>query len=108
MGIIGLERPCLTLNLVQQGILTLPQAIAKLSDGPARILKLSGYGRLQNSSPANLTLIDPDLEFQVDVRTFRSKSKNSPFQGWNMRGKAVLTMVEGRIVFNQMALGAEL
>ena len=109
MGIIGLETTLpLTLNLVQQGILTLPQAVAKLSEGPARILKLSGYGRLQNSSPANLTIIDPDLEFQVDVRTFRSKSKNSPFQGWNMKGKAVLTMVEGRIVFNQMALAAEL
>jgi dihydroorotase len=109
MGIIGLETTLpLTLNLVQQGILTLPQAVAKLTEGPARILKLSGFGRLQNSSPANLTIIDPDLGFQVDVRSFRSKSKNSPFQGWNMRGKAVLTMVEGRIVFNQMALAAEL
>ena len=109
MGIIGLETTLpLTLNLVQQGILTLPQAVAKLTEGPARILKLSGFGRLQNSSPANLTIIDPDLGFQVDVRSFRSKSKNSPFQGWNMKGKAVLTMVEGRIVFNQMALAAEL
>jgi dihydroorotase len=109
MGIIGLETTLpLTLNLVQKGILTLPQAIAKLTEGPARVLKLGGYGRLQNSSPANLTIIDPDLEFQVDVRTFRSKSKNSPFQGWNMKGKAVLTMVEGRIVFNQLALASEL
>lgn len=108
MGIIGLETTLpLTLKLVQKGILTLPQAVAKLTEGPARVLKLDGYGRLQNSSPANLTIIDPDLEFQVDVRTFRSKSKNSPFQGWNMKGKAVLTMVDGRIVFNQMALAAE-
>ena len=109
MGIIGLETTLpLTLNLVQKGILTLPQAIAKLTEGPARVLKLGGYGRIQNSSPANLTIIDPDLEFQVDVRTFRSRSKNSPFQGWSLKGKAVLTMVEGRIVYNQMTPTAEL
>jgi dihydroorotase len=103
MGIIGLETALpLTLNLVHLGILTLPQAIAKLSEGPARVLKLGDLGRIQISGPADLTLIDPDLEFQVDVQAFRSKSKNSPFQGWNLKGRAVLTMVDGRIVFNQI------
>jgi dihydroorotase len=47
-------------------------------------------------------LIDVDLEFQVDVRAFYSKSKNSPFHGWKLKGKAVLTMVEGRIVYSQL------
>lgn len=109
MGIIGLETTLpLTLALVHHGILTLPQAVAKLTEGPARVLNLDGYGRLQSSGPANLTIIDPDFEFQVDIRSFRSKSKNSPFQGWNLKGKAVLTMVEGRIVFNQMTPTAEL
>jgi dihydroorotase len=109
MGIVGLETTLpLTLNLVHRGILTLPQAIAKLTQGPARILKLDGLGRLTPSGPANLTIIDPDLEFQVDIRSFVSKSKNSPFHGWELKGKAVLTMVEGRIVFNQMTPIAEL
>jgi dihydroorotase len=103
MGIIGLETTLpLTLNLVHRGILTFPQAIAKLTEGPARVLKLKHYGHLQKSGPANLTIIDPDLEFQVDIRSFQSKSKNSPFHGWKMKGKALLTMVEGRIVFNQI------
>ncbi len=109
MGIVGLETTLpLTLNLVHRGILTLPQAIAKLTQGPARILKLDGFGRLEPSGPANLTIIDPDLEFQVDIRSFVSKSKNSPFHGWELKGKAVLTMVDGRIVFNQMTSMAEL
>jgi dihydroorotase len=103
MGIIGLETALpLTLSLVHRGILTLPQAIAKLTEGPARVLKLNHYGDLRKSSPANLTIIDPDLEFQIDIQTFRSKSKNSPFHGWKMKGKALMTMVEGRIVFNQL------
>ena len=109
MGIIGLETTLpLTLSLVHKGILTLPQAIAKLTQGPARILKLDGLGQLTTSGPAHLTIIDPDLEFQVDIRSFVSRSKNSPFNGWTLKGKAVLTMVDGRIVFNQMTPIAEL
>ncbi|MEW6188163.1 MAG: dihydroorotase [Thermodesulfobacteriota bacterium] len=103
MGIVGLETALpLTLNLVHRGVLTLPQALAKLTQHPARILKLDGFGQLAVSSPANLTIIDPELEFQVDIRSFVSKSKNSPFHGWKLKGKAVLTMVEGRIVYNQL------
>ena len=109
MGIIGLETTLpLTLSLVHRGILTLPQAIAKLTQGPARILKLDGLGQLTTSGPAHLTIIDPDLEFQVDIRSFVSRSKNSPFNGWTLKGKAVLTMIDGRIVFNQMTPTAEL
>jgi dihydroorotase len=103
MGIVGLETSLpLTLNLVHRGILTLPQAIAKLTEGPARVLQLKGLGRLEKSGTANLTIMDPDLEFEVDIRAFHSKSKNSPFHGWKLKGKALLTMVEGRVVFNQI------
>lgn len=109
MGIVGLETTLpLTLNLVHSGILTFPQAIAKLTQGPARILKLNGFGGLQRSGPAHLTIIDPELEFQVDIHSFRSKSKNSPFHGWKLKGQAVLTMVEGRIVYNQMSPTSDL
>jgi dihydroorotase len=68
---------------------------------------LDGLGQLSISGPASLTIIDPDLEFQVDIRSFVSKSKNSPFHGWKLKGKALLTMVEGRIVFNQITPIAE-
>jgi dihydroorotase len=108
MGIIGLETALpLTLNLVHRKLLTLPEAIAKLTEGPARVLKLKDYGKIEKSLPANLTLIDPDLEFQVDVHSFRSKSSNSPFQGWKLKGMALLTMVEGRPVFSRMASVSE-
>jgi dihydroorotase len=108
MGIIGLETALpLTLALVHRGILTLPQAIAKLTDAPARVLKLKGFGQIEKSGPAHLTIIDPGLEFEVDVRSFRSKSRNSPFHGWKLKGKALLTMVEGKIVFNQMPIPLE-
>lgn len=108
MGIVGLETALpLTLNLVHKGVLTLPQAVAKLTQNPARILKLEGFGQLSVGGPAHLTLIDPDLEFQVDVPSFLSKGKNSPFHGWTLKGKAVLTMVEGRIVHNQLIIPME-
>ncbi len=102
-GMVGLETALpLTLNLVHKGVLTLPQALAKLTQHPARILGLEEFGSLKIGRPAHLTVIDPDLEFQVDTRLFASKSKNSPFHGWKLKGKAVLTMVDGRIVFNQL------
>jgi dihydroorotase len=103
MGIVGLETALpLTLGLVHRGILTLPQAVSKLSTAPARILKLKGFGQIEKSGPAHLTIIDPDFEFNVDIHSFRSKSKNSPFHGLKLKGKAVLTMVDGRVVYNQI------
>ena len=88
---------------MHKGLLTLPQAIAKFTTGPARVLKLEGWGQLQRNGPAHLTIIDPYLEFQVDVQQFRSKSRNSPFNGWELKGKALLTMVDGRIVHNLLS-----
>ncbi|HMK64705.1 MAG TPA: dihydroorotase [Thermodesulfobacteriota bacterium] len=103
MGIVGLETALpLTLSLVHRGILTLPQAIAKLSTAPARILNLKGFGQIEKSGPAHLTIIDPDFEFDVDIHSFRSKSKNSPFHGLKLKGKALLTMVDGKVVYNQI------
>jgi dihydroorotase len=86
--------------LVHKGLLTLPQAIAKFTIGPARALNLGGWGQLQRNGPAHLTILDPSFEFQVDVQQFRSKSRNSPFNGFELKGKALLTMVDGRIVHN--------
>ena len=107
-GLIGLETALpLTLQLVHKGILTWPQAVAKFTLGPAKILGLAGWGRLRINDPAHMTIIDPDLEFIVNIQEFRSKSKNSPFHGTPLKGKAVLTMVDGRIVYNQLIQNIE-
>jgi dihydroorotase len=97
-GIIGLETALpLTLRLVHEGSLTLMTAIEKLTLQPARILRLD-KGRLRVGVDADLTLIDLAREQTVDVTQFKSKSRNSPFQGWRLKGLPILTLVGGRIV----------
>jgi dihydroorotase len=97
-GLIGLETSLgLSLLLVHEGVLTLGQVIAKMSSNPARILRLPS-GTLAPGSPADVTIIDVNREWTVDASQFASKSRNCPFQGWNLKGKAVVTMVGGKIV----------
>jgi dihydroorotase len=97
-GIIGLETALpLTLRLVDEGVLPLAEAIAKLTCGPARVLGLA-KGTLQVGADADVTLIDPHAEYTVDRREFRSKSRNSPFHGWTLKGRAVMTVCGGKIV----------
>ncbi|MEW5948764.1 MAG: dihydroorotase [Thermodesulfobacteriota bacterium] len=101
-GIIGLETILpLTLKLVHAGHLSLYEAIAKLSANPARILRLE-IPSIQIGKRADLTIIDPDRKFIVDVHKFQSRSKNSPFHGWELKGKAVMTIINGRIVFDDL------
>jgi dihydroorotase len=98
-GIIGLETAVgLSLELVQAGVLTLPQLVAKLSTNPARILGVPG-GSLQVGAPADITVLNPDLPWTVDVRQFKSKSRNTPFDGRKLTGRAVMTIVGGEIKF---------
>jgi dihydroorotase len=67
---------------------------------PARIfgLDVHGVGSLRPGVQADLSLIDLDREWKVDVNTFYSKGRNCPFNGWDLQGKAILTIVAGRIV----------
>jgi len=96
-GIIGLETSVgLTLRLVQKGVLTFGQMVEKMSVNPARILGLTRG--ISEGLSADLTLIDPVQEWTVDAGSFRSLSRNTPFIGWTLPGRAVLTMVGGRIV----------
>jgi dihydroorotase len=105
-GIIGLETALpLTLRLVEQGHLTLRGAVEKLTLGPARILGLN-KGRVTTGGDADLTLIDLEKEQTIEVNRFRSKSRNSPFQGWRLKGFAVLTMKAGKIVYRDPDLSA--
>jgi dihydroorotase len=103
-GISGLETSLsLSLRLVSEGVLSLPELIAKMSFNPARILNLP-KGTLTVGADADITVIDPQLPWTVDVKTFCSKGKNSPFHGWEMRGKAILTIVGGEIKYTLLSL----
>jgi dihydroorotase len=98
-GIVGLETALpLTLTLVESGILSLTEAIRKLTVNPARILGLP-YGTLSVGVSADVTIFDPVGIWKVNPTKLRSKSKNTPFGQWEMKGKVVLTMVEGRVVY---------
>jgi len=97
-GLIGLETSLgLSLKLVHEGVLSLSQLIAKMSTRPARILGLEG-GTLAVGSPADVTIIDPTREWTVDASTFTSKSRNCPFHGWTLKGRAVKTICAGKVV----------
>jgi dihydroorotase len=101
-GLIGLETSLgLSLKLVHDKVLTLSQLIAKMSTHPARILGVKG-GTLAPGAAADLTLIDLNRKWQVDAGKFASKSRNCPFDGWTLKGKAVMTIVGGRIVSSEL------
>lgn len=102
-GIIGLETALpLSLALVREGVLSLPATIRKLSYSPASILGVDG-GCLIEGGPADLVIIDPDFEFILKKEDFYSKSKNSPFIGKILKGRNMLTMIGGRIVWERDA-----
>jgi dihydroorotase len=99
-GIIGLETALpLILKLVHEGGLPVDTAVHRLTVGPARILRLD-KGHLSVGADADVTIIDPDLEFEVDPSKFYSKSRNTPFAGWKLKGRAVRTIVGGNTVFD--------
>ena len=100
-GIVGLETALpLTLKLVADGVIDLKRAIALLTSGPAAVLSLPG-GNLATGAVADLTVIDPDLAWTVDAKQLRSKSKNTPFDGWKMKGAAVCTVVGGKVAYQR-------
>lgn len=97
MGIVGFETSlalCIT-NLVDGGYLTLSQVIEKLSLNPSRILNIK-QGNIKIGEPANLTVVDPDVEWIVDASKFKSKCKISPFDGKKLRGRVLAVVVNGK------------
>lgn len=99
-GMIGLETTLpLSLALVAEKVLTLPQLIEKLTLNPARVLNLN-KGTLQKGAEADMTIIDPEAAVVVDKNSFKSKSRNTPFHGYRLKGRAVYTIVAGRVVFS--------
>jgi dihydroorotase len=100
-GIIGFETALsLILNeLVDKGILSLSDAIAKMTSNPARIFNLVGRGSLKEGSIADITIIDPKYYYEFKKESIVSKSKNSPFIGRKFKGGAVMTIVAGNVVW---------
>jgi len=105
-GITGLETAvslCFD-RLVHAGVVSLPRLVELLSVNPARVLGIPG-GSLAEGAPADITILAPDLQVTVDVRTMVSMSKNTPFHGWSLRGGVAATMVGGRVVYRNEAAG---
>ncbi len=102
-GITGLETALgLAFNeLVHKGVIGLERLVELCSTNPARILKLEGRGTLAPGSIADVTILDPQFGWTYRNADSRSKSKNSPFDGWGFEGAAVATFVSGRLVFRR-------
>jgi dihydroorotase len=98
-GVIGLETTLgvISSSLYHEKLITLSDMVRLLSTNPARILGLP-VGTLKPGSPADVTLFDPEAEWEIDPGDFVSKSRNTPFSGWKVKGKAISVIVEGRVL----------
>jgi dihydroorotase len=99
-GIVGLETavPLVFERLVHTGRITLARMIELLSVNPARILGVPG-GTLAAGSPADVAVLAPDRSVTIHAAGLRSRSKNTPFDGWQLRGAVLATIVAGRVVY---------
>ncbi|MDC8448104.1 MAG: dihydroorotase [Nitrospira sp.] len=98
-GIVGLETALpLTLGLVEEGVLSLEQAVQKLTSAPAAAFGLK-KGTLAVGADADVVIVDQQEQWEVDPSKFRSKSRNTPFAGWKVKGRVNTTIVDGRVVF---------
>jgi len=101
VGISGLETLLpLTLKLVDEGLLTLSDALARLTCGPADILGLP-LGRLGVESSADICIFDPEPHWQLEQEKMISAGHNTPFLGWEFRGRVTHTLLQGRVVYQQ-------
>ena len=100
-GVVGLETALpLVLGLVAEGVIDLPTLVARMTVGPARVLGIEA-GTLEVGAPADVTVVDPERRWRVEARAFRSKGRNTPFEGWDMTGRAVAVFVGGRLVHDE-------
>ncbi len=101
-GVVGLETTLSVVitRLIEPGHLSWSQAIEKLTINPARILGLN-KGTLAPGADADVTIIDPELRWRVEPEELLSKSKNTPFAGWELKGRTVLVIVGGRVKFRR-------
>ncbi len=98
-GIVGLETALpLTFALVEEGVLSLEAAVDKLSTAPAKAFSLA-KGTLAVGADADVAIVDQQEQWEVDPAKFYSKSRNTPFAGWKVKGRVTTTIVGGRVVF---------
>ena len=98
-GIIGLETSlALSLALVRDGVISIETLVEKMSKNPARIIGVENG--IKKELPADLTIIDTEIEHTVNADTFYSLSRNTPFDGMEVKGKATATVVNGNIVYS--------
>jgi dihydroorotase len=104
-GIVGLETavPLAFDRLVHTGLIGLPRLVELMSVNPARILRVEG-GTLTPGAAADITILAPDLPVRVAAAALRSRSKNTPFDGWELRGGVAATIVGGRTVYRNDAV----
>ena len=102
MGIVGLETsfPVLYTALVRAGRLSLERLVELMSGSPRRIFRLGGG--LGPGQPADIAVIDIEKEYNIDSRTFLSKGRSTPFDGWKVRGEVLMTLKDGRAVYNNL------
>jgi len=100
-GVIGLETAVSVIldRLVSRGLISLSRFVELMSLNPARLLGLKGKGRIAVGQEADLTLLNLAKEILIDRERFESKGRNTPFQGWKLKGAVAMTMVSGKIVF---------
>ena len=97
-GVIGLETtlPVVITELIGKGLLSWPDAVARMTVNPARVLRLA-KGTLAIGADADVTVIDPGVAWTIDASRFRSKSRNTPFEGWKVKGRATCVIVGGEV-----------
>ncbi len=102
VGVPGLETTLpLIVTQVKKNRLTLAQAVQLLAEKPAEIYGLNDRGRLEPGKKADLTIVDFNRKFKIDASKFKSKAKYSPYNGWDVQGKVVKTIVNGQLVFDE-------
>lgn len=107
-GIVGLETalPLTITKLVEPGVLSLSQAIEKLTAAPAKALGLD-RGTLKEGAPADIVIFNPDAEITVNSKEFKSMGRNTPFEGMKLKGKVVATIASGKTIYGELASNSE-
>ncbi|MFA5572435.1 MAG: dihydroorotase family protein, partial [Candidatus Bathyarchaeia archaeon] len=101
-GVPGLEVTLpLLLTMVRKNKITINQVVSLLSEKPAKIYGLSDRGRLETGLVADLTIVDYNRLFKIDASKFKTKAKFSPYNGWDVYGKSVKTIVNGTLVYDE-------